>query len=133
MSQARSLAVRELLTLRIGLLDGLPVPFSASMVQRGESFLVTTSRAAYAAAGARGEAAFVRREVADIAQAVALGRVYPSHLAKWIKNKRARRGWLVSPEAAGSDIPASAYPSGDELSFGEVFDALDAELVEVEV
>lgn len=131
-ARAPSRAARELLTLPVSYAVGLSVPFTVTFRRRATECVATTSRTDYAAATQRGAVAFVLRELEAAARAVEVGRAHPSDLDRWLELKGCGGSWILTPELAGSlDVPSAAPSRGGGLCFGELFDALGAELVDV--
>ena len=133
MVAAPSRAARELLTLSVSLAVGLPVPFAVRFARRGDRVGVecvgTSSRAVYQEALSRGAPVFLIRELVAMAAATAIGRATPQVLDAWIAEKQARPRWVLEhAEAVG--IPGGGDPG--DVCFGELFDALGAEIVDVE-
>lgn len=131
-ARAPSRAARELLTLPVAYAIGLPHPFTLAFVRRGRVAVCTTSREMYAQAQAQGHIVFVLRELEAAALAVAEGRAGARTFDGWLERK-ARGDFRLTPELAGVLAQPARDPSDPGLSFGELFDALDAELVSVDV
>jgi hypothetical protein len=129
---APSLAARELLTLPVAFAIGLPHPFSVVFRRGPQPIVATTSREAYAQAQEIGAVVFVMREIGAAAHAVALERAHPADLDRWIAAKR-HGDWRLTPELAAGLATASEDIGRSEVCFGALFDALGAELVDVEV
>lgn len=130
--QAPSRAAREVLTLPVTYAVGLPVPFTVVWHRVGLCIVTTTSRARYAAALAAGETPFVLRELVLAVEAVAAGRAGPAELDSWLALKAQQPG-VVLDRAVVVGLPEARAPVEVLMCFGELFDALGAELVEVEM
>jgi hypothetical protein len=123
---APSRAARELLSLPVSYAVGLPYPFTIIFRRRTLTCVCTTARDVFAQAQAQGAAVFVVRELEAAGLAVAQGRAYPADLDRWAERKR-RGEWRLTPELAGA-LEAETMAM---LCFGELFEALGAELVDV--
>ena len=129
---APSRAARELLGLPIAYAVGLQKPFTVTFRRGGATAVCTTSREAYDQARASGAPAFVLRELVAVARAVELGRASGVDLDRWLAQK-VRGEFVLSPEPAGVLGPLEHTDEPCLVSFGELFDALGAELVDVAV
>jgi hypothetical protein len=131
--RAPSRAARELLTLAVGHAVGLPVPFVVTFVRGGQRCVCSTSREAYQRAVREGHPAFVLRELEVAALVVEQGRASPRDLDLWLLAKK-RGDWRLTPEFAGA-LEAQTVQAGLQpaITFGDLFDALGAELVDVEL
>lgn len=124
---APSRASREVLTCCVAYAVGLPVPFVITFRRHLRRCVCATARDAYTNAVREGWPAFVMRELEAAALAVELRRAGPSDLDRWIGMKL-RGEWRLTPELAG--VPVGVHAT---ICFGELFDALGAELVDVEL
>lgn len=123
-------AARELLGLPVAYAVGLPHPFTITFARGKTACVCTTSRHTYRQALTDGTPTFILRELEMVAAAVELGRASGCHLDDWLAAK-SRGDWRLTPELAG----VLSLPSGGPglVCFGELFDALGAELVAVEL
>lgn len=142
---APSRAAREMLTLNVTFAVGLPVPFTVRFARRGDPHdgtrvecLTTSSRAVYDEAVKRGAPAFILREIVAMARAAAVGRATPQALDRWIAAKQADPRTVLEPaEIVGMPDQGDGGRTRDDtplnVCFGELFDALGAELVDVDL
>jgi len=130
--RAPSRAAREILTCLVAFAVGLPAPFVITF-RRGERRCVcATAKAAYMRAVQEGCPAFVMAELGVAALAVEQGRAGPGELDRWLARKLLG-SWRLTLELAGvveQKALAGLHPT---ICFGELFDALGAELVDVEL
>ena len=136
-ARARSRAARELLTFPVAYAIGLPHPFTLTFVRKGRACVASTSREMYTRAQAAGHAVFVLRELEAAALAVGQGRAGARAFDGWL-DRKARGDFRLTPELAGvleqaRDAGGPVVLAEPGLSFGELFEALDAEIVSVDV
>ena len=130
---APSRAARELLTLAVGHAVGLPAPFVITFARGGQRCVCSTSKDAYTRAVQAGLPAFVLRELEAAALVVEQGRASPRDLDLWLLAKK-RGDWRLTPELAGAlEAPTVQAGLQPAITFGDLFDALGAELVDVEL
>lgn len=128
---AVSQAAREVLTLDVAHLVGLPVPFTVTFMRRESRCMCTTAREVYERCVAERVPVFLVRELVLAARAVAQGRVDPSALDRWVAAKR-RGPWHLTADRAGVlEGVLEQVALGRALCVGELFDDLGAELVDV--
>jgi hypothetical protein len=134
MVRAKTQAERELLTLRVAFWGALPVTSTMVLEIPGRpQFIATTSRHTYEQARARGQIVLAARELEACAIAVGMGRLVPSQFAGWMANKD-KGDWIITHARAGS-VGMAGFREGHTEStacFGELFDAIGAELVSFE-
>lgn len=129
--EAPSRAAREVLGLSVAFAVGLPHPFTIHFRRGRIVALCTSSRAAYLEAEQARAPAFVPRELAFIALVVADARASGLDLDRWLALKAAGP-FVLTPALAGA-LHAFEGPPVRGPSFGEVFEALGAELVDVDL
>lgn len=131
--RAPSRAARELLTLAVGHAVGLPAPFVITFSRGGQRCVCSTHKDAYMRAVQEGLPAFVLRELEAAALVVEQGRASPRDLDLWLLAKK-RGDWRLTPEFAGAlEAPTVQAGLQPAITFGDLFDALGAELVDVEL
>jgi hypothetical protein len=127
---APSRAARELLVLGVPDAAGLPVPFTLTF-RRGETYCqCSTSREVFEQATRDGVPTFLLRELDAAALAAEEARATPAAMDSWLKAKRARPDWRVTPETAGV-LRAERDPAMRARCFGELLGELGCELVDV--
>jgi hypothetical protein len=126
--QAQGRGARELLTWPVALAR-LPEPYTIELARKSDGALVTTHGATWYANVDR-VPCFVARELDAIAGVFACGRATPRELDAWIAQKRRSPRWVLAPDPIAARTGITPDP---DLTFGELFDALGAELVRVTV
>jgi hypothetical protein len=133
-ARAPSRAARELLTLPVAYAIGLPHPFTLTFVREGRICVASTSREMYGRAQSQGHIVFVLRELEAAALAVAQGRAGARAFDGWL-DRKACGDFRLTPELVGvlGHVRDPSEPADPGLTFGELFEALDAEIVSVDV
>ena len=129
-ASAPSLAVAELLTLPVAF-AALGAPYTITFARKQMVAVCTNSRAVFAAEQGK-RPTFVFRELEAAARAVELGRAGPMHLDQWLQAKQ-RGAWVLALETAGGELASEPEQVAPMLTFGELFDALGAVLLDVVV
>lgn len=128
---AQGYTARALLCFPVAALAGLPLPFTLTCSRAGAPWLVTTWKADYQSALARGVPGFVLRELEAAALAAEYDRAGPHSLDQWLANKK-RGQWVLTLELSGAlDLRISSREARTTWSLGRVLDGLGASLVSV--
>jgi hypothetical protein len=145
LAAAPSRAARDMLVTPVAVLRELPVPWTIVLERvpselarkewgaRRVRFVVSTSKAAYQAARAQGLVVWGARELEAAALGAELERAYPRDLDQWLDNK-ARGEWLITPERTRAlDVRGVTEATRSTWALGRVLDALEVELVNVDM
>jgi len=124
--RAPSLAVAEVLGLPVAWAR-LPLAYALTIDRKGVGSVFTTSRTVYDRENGR-RPTWRLPELDALARAHDGGRARPGDFDRWLAAKQ-RGPWALTPELAGV-LPGALEP---RCSFGELFDGLGAQVVDVEV